>query len=104
PNSPPTAAPTANAPTPAAAHVSRYPPTKAIGAIGERCLVIRAYSAAVGATDGNIIAAIITTHTETNQPNAPRCVHGPSSMPRIRSAVHHHPIPAVPKRTATSPR
>ena len=46
--------------------------------------VIRAYSATVGATDGNIIAAIITTQTPRNQPNAPSEVHGPSSVPAIR--------------------
>ena len=45
---------------------------------------MREYSATVGATDGNIIAAIITTHTPRNQPSVPSAVHGPSSMPRIR--------------------
>ena len=41
---------------------------------------MREYSATVGATDGNIIAAIITTHTPRNQPSVPRL--GP------RAAVH----------------
>src|SRR3954470_12476190 len=63
-----------------------------------------AYSATVGATDGNIIAAIITTQTPRNQPSVPRPVHGPSSIPRICRAVHHQPRPARRKRTATSPR
>src|SRR6476660_6100340 len=52
---------------------------------------MREYSATVGATDGNIIAAIITTQTPRNQPNAPREVQGPSSMPCIWPAVHHQP-------------
>src|ERR687889_2682709 len=64
---------------------------------------MRAYRATVGATDGNIIAAIITTQTPRNQPSAPRLLHGPSSMPRIRSALHHHPAAARANRTRTSP-
>ena len=56
-----------------------------------RVLLIREYSATVGATDGNIIAAIITTQTPRNQPNVPRPVQGPSSMPRICPTVHHQP-------------
>ena len=60
-------------------------------AAATRDLLIRAYSATVGATDGNIIAAIITTQTPRNQPKVPRAVQGPSSMPRIWSAVHHQP-------------
>src|SRR5688500_7457456 len=64
---------------------------------------MREYSATVGATDGNIIAAIITTQTPRNQPSAPRPVHGPSSMPCIWRAVHHQPTPARANRTATSP-
>src|SRR4051794_14892182 len=50
---------------------------------------MREYSATVGATDGSIIAAIITTHTPTNQPSVPRPVQDPSSMPLIWSLVHH---------------
>jgi hypothetical protein len=65
--------------------------------------VIREYSATVGATDGNIIAAIMTTQTPTNQPNVPRPVQGPSSMPRICSPVHHQPTAASANRTARSP-
>jgi hypothetical protein len=41
---------------------------------------MRAYSATVG-TDGYIIAAIITTHTTRNQPNAPRGGPRPASVP-----------------------
>ncbi len=70
------------------------------GAIRPR--VIRAYRTTVGASDGNIIAAIITTHTPRNQPSVPRAVHGPSSMPSIRSTVHHQPIAARTNSSATS--
>jgi hypothetical protein len=44
---------------------------------------MREYSATVGDTDGNIIAAIITIQTPRNQPKEPRPVHGPLSIPRI---------------------
>src|SRR4051812_9082628 len=71
-------------------------------ASGVRPRVIRAYSATVGATDGNIIAAIITTHAPRNQPSAPRPVQGPSSMPRIRSTVDHQPMPASTSSSATT--
>src|SRR6478609_11623993 len=55
---------------------------------------MRAYNATVGLTDGNIIADIITTQTARNHPKVPNAVHGPLSMPRIWSAVHHHPAAA----------
>src|SRR3954468_11610515 len=64
---------------------------------------MRAYSATVGATDGNIIAAIITTPTPRNQPNAPSSVPGPASIPPMRSAVDHHPIAARAKSAAIRP-
>src|SRR4051794_7175014 len=63
----------------------------------------RENSATVGATDGNIIAAIITTQTPRNQPTLPRPVHGPASMPRISRAAHAQPTPATTKSPATSP-
>ena len=66
--------------------------------------VMREYSATVGATDGNIIAAIITIQTDRNQPNVPRPVQGPSSIPCIWSAVHHQPAAASANSTTTSPR
>src|SRR3954470_15674515 len=50
---------------------------------------MREYRATVGATDGSIIAAIITTQTPTNHPRVPRPVQDPSSMPLICSLVHH---------------
>src|SRR3954452_7198227 len=64
---------------------------------------MREYSATVGDTDGNIIPAIITTETPRNQRKGPRPVHGPSSMPRMRSRVDHQAAPASANRTATSP-
>src|SRR4051794_30200932 len=64
---------------------------------------MREYNATVGATDGNIIAAIITTHTPRNQANPPSPVHGPASMPRIACAVHAHPAPARTKSVSTRP-
>ena len=44
---------------------------------GDRFFVMREYSATVGETDGNIIAAIITSQTPRNQPSVPRSVPGP---------------------------
>src|SRR5439155_12895072 len=64
---------------------------------------MRKYSATVGLTDGNINAAIITTPTARNHPRAPRPVHGPLSIPRIRPAVHHHPAAASANSSAMSP-
>src|SRR5689334_1539094 len=65
---------------------------------------MRAYRATVGETDGNIIAAIITTQTPRNHPKLPRAVQGPWSMPRISTTVHHQPTAANANRTATIPR
>src|SRR4051812_37899994 len=64
---------------------------------------MREYSATVGATDGNIIAAIITTQTPRNQPRAPSAVHGPSSIPLISRTVHHQPTAASAKSSTTRP-
>src|SRR5580700_385240 len=69
--------------TPTADHTRRYAAVKRTGRTGLRRRVIREYSATVGATDGNIIAAIISTQTPTNHPRAPRSVPGPASMPAI---------------------
>src|SRR4051812_12285762 len=87
--------------TPAAPQVARYPVVKATGRT--RDLLIRAYRATVGETEGNIIAAIITIHTPRNQPKVPRALQGPVSMPRISPAVHHQPTAASAKRAATIP-
>ena len=76
----------------------------AVGASGSRVLVMREYRATVGATDGNIIAAIITTQTPRNQPNAPTEVHGPSSIPRICPTIHHQPSAARANSASTSRR
>src|SRR5262245_2451438 len=64
---------------------------------------MREYRATVGVTDGSIMAAIITTQAARNQPSVPRPVHGPSSMPCIRSPVHSQPRAARAKSTTTSP-
>ena len=37
----------------------------------------------IGAMDGNIIPAIITTHTPRKNPSVPGSVPGPASMPLI---------------------
>ena len=87
---------------PAAAQVSRYPAANSNGSCRQRCLVMRAYNAIAGATDGSVIAAIITTQTPRNPPSVPRAVHGPASMPRICSAVHHQPRPASARSSATN--
>ena len=65
---------------------------------------MRAYRETVGATDGNIIAAIITTQTPRNQPSAPSAVPGPSSIPAMRSAVDHQATAASANSRAISPR
>src|SRR5262249_58966215 len=54
-------------------------------------------------TDGNIIAAIITSHTPRNHANVPRSVHGPPSMPFIQRAVSHQPTAASRNSSTTSP-
>src|SRR6201989_1198789 len=64
---------------------------------------MRADRATGGATHGNIIAAIITTQTPMNQPNPPRPLHGPLSMPRISRTVHHQPTAASAKRATMRP-
>ena len=83
PETRPTPVTRAKATAPATAHVTRYPAVKAIGNSRDRFRVMREYKATVGATDGNIIAAIITTQTPRNQLTAPRPVQGPLSIPRI---------------------
>src|SRR4051812_44944817 len=65
---------------------------------------MREYRATVGATDGSIIAAIITTHTPTNQPSVPSPVQDPSSMPLICSLVHHQLRRASASKRTMRPR
>src|SRR5262245_46480812 len=78
-----TSSATPYAQTPAAVHVSRYPAAKSHEEREVRPPAVREYSATVGATDGNIMAVIITTQTPRNQPSVPKAVHGPASMPLI---------------------
>src|SRR5512143_3286774 len=65
---------------------------------------MREYRATVGETDGNIIAAIITTQTPRNQPSVPRSAPGPWSIPLIRSTVDHQATAASANSSATRPR
>src|ERR1700690_2881080 len=58
------------------------------------------YVVRVGANDGSIIAAIITTQLAVNQPSEPRSVLGLAFIPAIRSAVHHHASAAAATSTA----
>src|SRR3954466_12472491 len=64
---------------------------------------MRVYRLTVGATEGSIIAAIITTQMPRNQPRPPRSVQGPASMPRISRAVQTHPTAARANSAATTP-
>lgn len=73
------------------------------GRLQPRRRLIRVYNAVVGASEGNIIAAIITTHTPKNHPSAPRSVLGPPSIPAIRSTVDHHAAPARASSRTTRP-
>src|SRR5712692_4960114 len=91
-----------NEATPTADHTSRYAPVNSSGRINPRP-AIRAYNATVGDTDGNIIAAIITTQAPTNQPRVPRPVPRPASIPAIWLAVDHQARPANTNKRTTSP-
>src|SRR5438445_8399673 len=73
------------------------------GSSRDRSFMSREYNATVGATDGNIIAAIITTQTPRNQPKPPRLVHGPESIPRIARVVQTQPPAARANNTAMRP-
>ena len=48
----------------------------------------------IGAIEGNIIAAIITTQTPRKNPTVPGSVPGPASMPLIWSLVSAQAIAA----------
>src|SRR5215216_3930712 len=58
----------------------------------------------IGATDGNIIAPIITTQVVRKNPSAPGSVPGPASMPAIRSPVTTQPTAASVNRAAINGR
>ena len=88
---------------PAPVQIMRYPTANSHADAGEEPLVILVYRAIVGATEGNIIAAIITTQTPRNQPRLPSLVQGPASMPRISWIVHTHPMAAMATSAATKP-
>src|SRR4051794_28626245 len=56
----------------------------------------------MGAAEGSIMAAIITTQTPTKNTNAPGSVFGPPSMASIRTAVTVQPTAARIPSTASS--
>ena len=62
----------------------------------------RACASTIGVIDGSIIAAIIVTHTTTNQPGRRARFPGPASMPLMRSPVSAQPAPASTSSSATS--
>ena len=57
----------------------------------------------IGAIEGNIIAAIITTHTPMKNPSVPGSVPGPASMPLMRLSVSAQATAARMTSRATSP-
>jgi hypothetical protein len=73
--------------------------TDGSGGIEERrdLRVTRSRTGAVGAAEGSIISAVIVAQDPRYQPNAPRLVWGPASMPRIRSTVPAQATAAAPK-------
>src|SRR6516165_11321786 len=94
----------AKATTPATAQASRYPPrNKPIRAAragpAEAPLIRRVHSTATGATDGSIIAAIITTHSPRKGSSARPIVPGPLPMSRASMTVTTH-APAASSPTA----
>src|SRR5919198_6775515 len=56
----------------------------------------------MGAAEGNIIAAIITTQTPRKKPKEPGSVFGPASIPRMRAIVTAQPTAATPPSSASS--
>src|SRR3990172_3633346 len=81
-----------NASRPYAVHETRYPATNCairhvLVAPLERATIVRDHRIATGATDGNIIAAIITTHIVMNSGRLIPIVPGPTPMPRAWSSV-----------------
>ena len=62
----------------------------------------RSYSTATGATDGSIIAAIISVHTPTKA-SSPRPIVAPMAfMPRACAITANHATPAINKSAAAS--
>ena len=57
----------------------------------------------IGTMDGNIIAAIITTHTPRKNPSVPGSVPGPASIPPIWPSVTSQAIAASKNSAAISP-
>src|SRR5258708_1785332 len=98
----PSSAPNATAPN--AAHARRYPARNRLIRRARRELAVppaisRVHSTATGATDGSIIAAIMTTHSPRNGSNPRPIVPGPLPMLWASPSVTAHAIAA---RTATA--
>ena len=57
----------------------------------------------MGVTEGNMIAAIITTQAVTQNPSVPGSVPGPMSIPAMRLSVTHQAIAASAMRAPIRP-
>ncbi|GAA1267813.1 hypothetical protein GCM10009589_21430 [Arthrobacter pascens] len=57
----------------------------------------------IGATEGNIMAASITTHVTTKKPNGPGSVQRPMSIPLICAELKTQLAAASPSRMAIRP-
>src|SRR5690242_8105461 len=64
---------------------------------------MRACMTTIGAIEGNIIAAIITTQAVIQKPKPPRSVPGPASMPDMRSPVTAQAMAASSTRPKINP-
>jgi hypothetical protein len=84
--------------------------TNAVIRVARRSPNPRAYTAANGATDGSIIAAIISAHTATNAAKSKPIVPDIALMPRPTTATPTHAAAATsspapsPARFTRSPR
>ena len=60
-------------------------------------------SSTIGVAEGSIIAAIIVTQMPRYQPNEPRSVPGPASIPRIRATTITQAANVTPRNPVTTP-
>src|SRR5439155_2170378 len=86
--------------TPNVAQAARYPQTRparrtALADSPEPVPIVRTYSDAVGATDGSIIAAIITTHSRRKPARPSPIVPIPAPMSAARRIVTAHATAAA---------
>ena len=61
---------------------------------------IPTYVATIGAVEGNIIAAIMTTHVTRKNANVPSALPGPMSIPDMRTSDTSHATAARASSTA----